>query len=93
MKRIIMLILACAMAATIAACGAKGETVDNGSASMFVQVEEGDYWKVYYHRDTKVMYVMTGPSASAGIGVFTMMVNADGTPMVYREKDIPRVAQ
>jgi hypothetical protein len=48
---------------------------------MFVKIEQGTYWTVFYHRDTKVMYVVS--DASYNEGTFTMLVNADGTPMVY----------
>ena len=91
MKKVITFMLACAMAATMAACGAKVDTdiSDNADTSMFVQIEKGDDWKVFYHKDTKVMYVMS--SGSRSWGIFTVMLNPDGSPMVYKEKDIPHV--
>ena len=49
---------------------------------MFVEVEKvTDNWRVVYHRDTKVMYVVS--AASYNRGVFTVMVNPDGTPMIW----------
>ena len=88
MKKVITFMLACAMAATMAAC-AKVENVDSGDTSMFVQVEKAAYWRVYYHKESKVMYVVSRDDN--GVCSFTMLVNADGSPMVYKEKDIPHV--
>lgn len=51
--------------------------------SMFVRVEEGLSWDVYYHRDTKVMYAVSHGAHSYGI--FTVLVNPDGTPMRWEE--------
>lgn len=48
---------------------------------MFVLIEEGEYWYVYYHQETKVMYVMS--LSSYNRGNFTVMVNPDGSPMLY----------
>jgi hypothetical protein len=55
----------------------------NSSESMFVLIENGEYWKVVYHRETKVMYIM-----SVGLynkGNFVVMVDADGKPVLYKE--------
>ena len=87
MKKAIVLIMAVIMAATIAACGNKVEKADSSvgdheTKSMFVSVEDTDTWAVVYHRDTKVMYsVSTG---SSNRGNMTLLVNADGTPMIYK---------
>ncbi len=51
--------------------------------SMFVFIEEGSNWRVAYHRDTKVMYVISDGAYTTG--VFTVLVNPDGTPMLYDE--------
>lgn len=51
--------------------------------SMFVKVEDGPMWNVYYHKDTKVMYaVSTGHYNSA---TFTMLVDENGDPMLWEE--------
>jgi hypothetical protein len=46
--------------------------------SMFIEVEYGPAWSVYYHRITKVMYVK-GIHSDA----FTVLVNPDGTPQLW----------
>ena len=51
--------------------------------SMFITVETAIAWDVVYHKDTKVMYVV-----SDGIynhGTFTLLVNDDGSPMLWEE--------
>lgn len=86
MKKAIGLIMAVMMAATFAACGSEVEKADSSvgapeTKSMFVQVEDAGTWAVVYHRDTKVMYSVS--NASNNCGTMTLLVNADGTPMIY----------
>lgn len=57
------------------------ENVDT-NISMFVLVEEGDGYKVVYHRDTKVMY--TYSTGMYNIGNFTVMVDSEGNPLLYK---------
>lgn len=53
--------------------------------SMFVAVEKTKDFYVVYDRDTKVMYAVSGSSYSSyNRGNFTMLVNADGTPKLYK---------
>ena len=62
----------------------KQEDIDSNSnsiTSMFVEVEHCALWKVVYHRDTKVMYAVS--DGDYNHGTFTLLVNADGSPMVY----------
>lgn len=53
--------------------------------SMFVKVESSSYWCVVYHRETKVMYVVS--TGYYNMGNFTLLVNPDGTPMLYEGED------
>lgn len=62
-------------------CEAKVETNEKAEMSMFVQVEQGDFWKVVYHEDTKVMYVIS--YGAYNFGTFTILLNPDGTPMTW----------
>ena len=50
-------------------------------ASMFVQIEKANVWEVVYHRETKVMYTVSRGMYNSGN--FTLLVNPDGTPMIY----------
>ena len=82
MKKAIGLIMAVIMAAMLAACGNEVESVgDHGTKSMFVQVEYAGSLEVVYHRDTKVMYSVSHGDYNRG--TMTLLVNADGTPMIY----------
>jgi len=81
MKKIIALILCSIL---LVGC-AKYETVDcfNDKASMFVVLEQTYDHAVVYQRNTKVMYAVSLGTYNAG--TFTLLVNADGTPMTYTE--------
>ena len=86
MKKAICLIMAVIMAVMLAACGNKVEKADSSvgdheTKSMFVTVEYTDIWEVIYHRETKVMYAVS--RGSYNNGTMTLLVNADGTPMIY----------
>lgn len=57
--------------------------VDN--TSMFVVVEETYGWTIVYHKKTKVMWAISAGYANGSQGVFTLMVDADGNPLLYEE--------
>lgn len=87
MKRIILICIAC----MVLLCGCSEYAVTEKvnekqeSASMFVEVEQAMWWKIVYHKDTKVMYAVSDGSYSRG--TFTLLVNEDGTPMLYKGGD------
>lgn len=79
MKKMGLVLFTVLMIVALSAC-ALNQTenlVVDGQPSMFVKVEDGPSWNVYYHSETKVMYVVSNR------GNFTVLVNADGTPMLY----------
>lgn len=83
MKKIIAFLAAVIMIVTISACAknpAQSIAVDD-QPSMFVEIERGNSWRVVYHKETKVMYAISW--ASYNSGNFTLLVNPDGTPMLY----------
>lgn len=51
--------------------------------SMFIEVEDGFYYKVMYHRKTKVMYIMS--AGGYNYGNVTVMVDANGLPLLYED--------
>lgn len=55
------------------------------NTSMFVEIETTSKWMVVYHKDTKVMYAVS--YGSYNVGTFTLLINADGTPMLYEGGD------
>ena len=81
------IIIACLMcSATLFGCNfnkIEGEIAEE-RPSIFVRVEQTITHVVVYDRETKVMYVMSAGSYNGGN--FTMLVNADGTPKLYKEK-------
>lgn len=78
MKKIIALMIV-VLAVVLTGCS---EVEDKSSdMSEFVIVENMSTWKVVYHKKTKVMYAVSDGSYSHGI--FTLLVNADGTPMIW----------
>lgn len=54
------------------------------SSSMFVRIEcenlSGYSYSIVYHKETKVMYAVSYE------GIFTVMVDADGDPLLWEEK-------
>ena len=59
------------------------ESASESECSMFVVVEDGVDYSIVYHKDTKVMYSISDGAYNRG--TFTVMLNADGTPMLYGE--------
>lgn len=54
------------------------EVADPSPKSMLVKVEDTIDWRIYYHKSTKVMYIK---DTSGG---FTIMVNEEGKPLLWR---------
>lgn len=83
MKKFLAAMFALVIAISVSACGAnQPEKVDNADApSRFVIVEQADSWYVAADKDTRVMYVVSNGVYNRG--TFTLLVNADGTPLVY----------
>ena len=54
--------------------------------SMFVVVEGGGVmsYTICYHKETKVMYAVS--NGYYNCGTFTVMLNPDGTPMLWGEE-------
>lgn len=73
------------MLLTVIACMMLSSCNTEDSNSMFVEVETAEDWKVVYHKNTKVMYVIS--DCDYNRGTFTLLVDADGKPMVYEGED------
>ena len=54
----------------------------SSDSSMFVIIEETMNYKIVYHKNTKVMYTISWGGYNSGD--FTLLVNADGTPMIFK---------
>lgn len=78
MKKIMALMIV-VLAVVMVGCS---EVEDKSSdMSEFTIVESTSMWKVVYHKKTKVMYVVS--DGKYNHGTFTLLVNADGTPMLW----------
>ncbi len=80
MKKLLVSVFAIVATAVLIGCGIEASA---SSEPMFVEVYESTYWSVVYNSETKVMYVVSDGSYNRG--TFTLLVNADGTPMVWDE--------
>ena len=86
-KKILTIIMVTTMVLGLVGCS--GETIeregesDKTSSSMFVEVEDTTYWKIVYHRETKVMYAVS--YGSYNYGTFTLLVDSDGSPLLYEK--------
>lgn len=88
MKKI-LLICMLLLALLLCSCGTPMLTEEEVSKdnspdiSMFIRVENGEGYKIVYHRDSKVMYAIS--DGYYNMGTFTVMLNADGTPMLWED--------
>lgn len=57
------------------------QTYQEDIPSRFVVIERGNYWYVVADQETKVMYTVSGELYN--YGNFTMLVDSDGTPLLY----------
>jgi len=88
MRKIISTLIIIAALALFAGCNYVSDVSDvNDNAvdksSMFVRIESCIDWTVVYHKETRVMYAVS--NASYNRGNFTLLVNADGSPLLYEE--------
>lgn len=77
-KVIIATVIACTM---LSSCKSVETAKGEDDTSMFVKVETTICWEIVYHKDTKVMYAVSIGSHNGG--TFTLLVDADGKPMIY----------
>lgn len=84
MKRFLICTLAAAVIAVSLACCGVSEA-EAGQQNMFetIQLNYSDEYYVVCHKETKVMYVVSRGYRNEGN--FTVLVNPDGTPMIWRE--------
>ena len=57
--------------------------VSEGQDRMMENVEDEWGYAIYVDKDTNVMYI----KGLGGGGTFTVMLNADGTPKIWRGKE------
>ena len=82
MKKFVVVLMCVLMLALCGCENAEPERINqDNKVSAFVEVEVTTYWRVVYNKETKVMYAVSNGGYNGG--TFTLLVNADGTPMVY----------
>ena len=84
MKRLIAIVLMAVMMLSLSGCRTKRTVeVAKGEASRMVTVEETMAYFIVYDKYTKVMYAVSG--GPNNYGNFTLLVDADGSPLLYEE--------
>jgi hypothetical protein len=78
-KTFIVFAMVVAMAFGLIGCSDDNQPRENGS---FVEVENGDGYEIVYHKDTKVMYIVSYGYRELS---YEVMLNADGSPLLYEE--------
>ena len=84
-KKLILLILMITLFIFLCGCAGKIEQdkdFNSNRTSMFVIIEDNYCWTVVYHKETKVMYTCSKGQAS---GVFSVLVNPNGTSMLWEK--------
>lgn len=85
MKYIAIALVLIMIMCLLPACVSTVEESQESDISMFVVVEYAGSWEIVYHRETKVMYAVS--RGGYNNGNFTVLVNADGTPMIWGEEN------
>lgn len=80
MRKIIALVIGLAMLALVSCVPVYAGSSNNDCP--FVTVYSCWTYKVVYQKTTKVMYTVSDGAYNQG--TFTLLVNADGSPMVYQ---------
>ena len=86
MKRLIVIALVAVMMLSLSACATKRERETiKGETSRMVYVEETGAYCIVYDKYTKVMYAVS--NSGYNFGNFTLLVNADGDPLLYEGQE------
>lgn len=88
MKKIIILICMIGVILSTTACNTSSSESESildpanfAKSDMFTVIDKADIYYIVYNTKTKVMYAVSG--SNRNYGNFTLLVNADGTPMTY----------
>lgn len=86
MRKLLICIVAALLSFLLCSCGGfatveKQSAEAEGQKSMFVCVENAFFWKIVYHKETKVMYAVSDSDYNRG--TFTLLVDADGNPLLW----------
>lgn len=88
-KNFIIFVMLIAIVFSLVGCGGTKqlteedfEEASKNEYSMFIKVENTTYYDIVYHKTTRVMYAISRGGYNQG--TFTVLLNADGTPMLYK---------
>ena len=86
MKKLIICFISVILCLSLFGCATSTDATSDSAETVsrepsFVVVEQADYWIIVYHKDTKVMYVVS--NCRYNRGTFTLLEHPDGTPMVW----------
>lgn len=84
MKKLFAILLGAALLLLLVGCTDTSEAVE--LQPFMVKVEECNSFSVCYQYDTKVMYAIS--NGVNNTGTVTVLLNADGTPMVWEGADV-----
>ena len=83
MKRFSVIFVVLALCLSLCACSCGDSSDTHADNKVFERVAVYDDCSIYRHKDTNVLYAFYGSGYQGYGGGFTVMFNADGTPMVW----------
>lgn len=85
MKKLLITSILCLFIFLLSGCVKhQSASADSGKTFITVETSLNPSYYIVYHKDTKVMYAVSHGHNNAGN--FTLLVNPDGTPMLYEEE-------
>ena len=85
-KKAILIIVLVFLAVILSGCVQTATEERPIQVSRFVQVENTGVYSILYDKETKVMYAVS--YYGSGSGVFTLLVNADGSPKLWEDGEM-----
>ena len=64
----------------------EGSYTKASEGNILVPIENNYYYYIAYDKETMVEYVISSGSANDGPVIITPLINADGTPKLYKEE-------
>ncbi len=83
MKKVVCVLICVILIISLCGCAVSIEETKESADknTMFVRLGGTSEYYIVYHRDTKVMYAVSDGSYNRG--VFTLLVDSDGSPLLY----------
>ncbi len=82
MKKLLTTSILCLSIFLLSGCTKhQSASADSGKTFITIERRHNPSYDIVYHKDTKVMYTVS--RGYNNIGNFTLLVNPDGTPMLY----------